>query len=92
VLDRSLSQAGFNHLVLRLGLQNEIASGTSMSVSRKADRLGRIVVQRPTDPVATTDGMLPLAETVVREAVTAMARDVLSRGSRRCPALADSAA
>jgi hypothetical protein len=50
LIDRSLSQASFNHLVLRLGLENEITSDTAISVSKKADKLGRIVVQRPADP------------------------------------------
>jgi hypothetical protein len=38
-IDRNLSQATFNHLVLRLGLENEITSSTAISVSKKADML-----------------------------------------------------
>jgi hypothetical protein len=72
LIDRSLSQAAFNHLVLRLGLENEITSDTAISVSKKADKLGRIVVQRPADPVATLEGTLSLAEAVIREAVLVM--------------------
>ena len=68
-LDTSLSQASFNHMVLRLGLENDIPSDATISVSKKADRLGRIVVQRPDDPVDTLEGRMSLAEAVVREAV-----------------------
>lgn len=46
-------QAPFNHMVLRLGLENEITSDTAISVAKKAGLLGRIVVQRPADPVET---------------------------------------
>jgi hypothetical protein len=72
LIDRSLSQAAFNHLVLRLGLEPEIPSNTALSVSKKADTLGRIAVQRPTDPVATLGGTVSLAEAVIREAVRVM--------------------
>jgi hypothetical protein len=72
LIDRSLSHASFNHLVLRLELENEIPSDTATSVSKKAAALGRIVVQRPADLVATLEGALSLAEAVVREAVTQM--------------------
>lgn len=57
-------QAPFNHMVLRLGLENEITSDTAISVAKKADLLGRIVVQRPADPVYTLEGTLALAEAV----------------------------
>ena len=40
------SQARFNRMVLRLGLENEIGSGTAVSVAKKCDSLGRIIVQR----------------------------------------------
>lgn len=75
LIDRTLGQAAFNHLVLRLGLENEITSDTAISVSKKADKLGRIVVQRPADPVATLEGTLSLAEAVIREAVHVMRPD-----------------
>ena len=48
-LNERLGQASFNHMVLRLGLENEIPSDTGMSVAKKADVLCRIVVQRPGD-------------------------------------------
>jgi hypothetical protein len=67
-----MHQAPFNHMVLRLGLEHEITSDTAISVAKKADLLGRIVVQRPADPVDTLEGTLALAETVIREAVQLM--------------------
>ena len=63
------SQARFNQMVLRLGLENEIPSRADLSVSKESDLLGRIVVQRPDDMVQTVDGSVTLAEAVVREAV-----------------------
>ena len=89
-IDKNLSQASFNHLVLRLGLENEITSNTAISVSKKADMLGRIVVQRPADQVDTLEDRLSLAEAVIREAAQLMrpepAHDVetaLARGLAR---------
>jgi hypothetical protein len=55
-----LTQAAFNHLVLRLGLESEIPSDTSLSISKKADLLGRIVVQPPDAFVETVEGRLCL--------------------------------
>jgi hypothetical protein len=63
------TQAAFNHMVLRIGLENDIPSDTTLSVAKKADRLGRIVLQRPDETVETLDGSVALAEAVVREAV-----------------------
>lgn len=67
-----MNQAPFNHMVLRLGLENEVTSYIAISVAKKADLLGRVIVQRPADPVDTLDGSLSLAEAVVREAVQLM--------------------
>ena len=63
------SQARFNQMMLRLGLENEVPSRTDLSVSKKSDMLGRVVVQRPDNIVQTVDGSVTLAEAVVREAV-----------------------
>lgn len=35
-----------NKVILRLGLEGEITSDPSLSVAKKADRLGRAVLQR----------------------------------------------
>lgn len=40
------SQARFDQMVLRLGLEGEIGPGTAVSVARKCGILGHIVVQR----------------------------------------------
>lgn len=63
------SQARFNQTVLRLGLEDEITSGTAVSVRKKCDILGRIVVQRLEQVVDTLDGTMTLGEAVVREAI-----------------------
>lgn len=63
------SQARFNQMVLRLGLEDEIGSGTVVSVAKKCDMLGRIVVQRSDQILNTLDGSVTLGEAVVREAV-----------------------
>jgi hypothetical protein len=43
-LNGRLNQAAFNHMVLRIGLENDIPSDTGLSVAKKADLLGRIIV------------------------------------------------
>lgn len=58
VLDENLTRAAFNHLVLRIGLENDIPSDTGLSVAKKADLLDRIVVQRTAEPVETLEGNL----------------------------------
>jgi hypothetical protein len=63
------SQARFNQVVLRLGLEEEIPSNTAVSVAKKCDLLGRIVVQRAEAVVKTLDGTMTLGEAVVRQAV-----------------------
>ena len=63
------SQARFNQMVLRLGLEDEIGSGTAVSVAKKCDMLGRFVVQRSDQVLDTLDGSMTLGEAVVREAV-----------------------
>lgn len=80
LLELRLSQAKFEHLVLRLGLEQFIPSGTGLSVSKKAAMLGRTVLS-PTGAtqVQTLDGTVTLTEAVVREAV-AVAENVPSPG------------
>ncbi len=62
------SQARFNQIVLRLGLEDEISSNSSISVAKKRDLLGRIVVQRADAVLDTLDGRMTLGEAVVRQA------------------------
>jgi hypothetical protein len=66
------SQARFNQLVLRLGLEDEITSSTTRSVAKKCDILGRIVLQRAATVLDTLDGSITLGEAVVREAAQLM--------------------
>jgi hypothetical protein len=47
------SQASFNQMVLRLGIEQEIPSSMEQSVKKKCVLLGRIVMQRPTEVVET---------------------------------------
>lgn len=62
------SQARFNQVVLRLGLEDEISSSTGLSVAKKCDLLGRIVVQRAETVLDTLDGSMTLGEAVIRQA------------------------
>lgn len=62
------TQGRFNQMVVRLGLETEIPSRTDISVTKKCDLLGRVVVQRPMQVVETVDGNVTLSEAVVREA------------------------
>jgi hypothetical protein len=51
-------QAHFNSVVLRLGLENEIAPDLGLAVAKKANALGRIVVQQPAEQVETIEGAM----------------------------------
>lgn len=73
------SQARFNQMVLRLGLENEIGSGTTDSVAKKCAILGRIVVQRSDQVLNTLDGTTTLGEAVVREAVQLLRAEPIHR-------------
>jgi hypothetical protein len=61
------SQARFNQMVLRLGLEDEIGSGTAVSVAKTCNVLGRIAVQRSDQVLDTLDGSMTFGEAVVRE-------------------------
>lgn len=63
------TQAAFDQLVLRLGLEKDITSGTATSVARKCALLGQIVVQSSDSIIDTLYGSMTLGEAVVREAV-----------------------
>ena len=65
-------------MVLRLGLEDEIGSGTAVSVAKTGDILGRIVVQRSDQVVETADGSMMLGEAVVREAVQLLSAEPTS--------------
>lgn len=62
------SQARFNQLVLRLGLEAEMPAGTDLSVAKKCALLGRLVLPRSASVLDTLDGLVTLGEAVIREA------------------------
>lgn len=64
-----LTQAKFDQLTVRLGLEDEIPQGSAKSVTAKSALLAGIVNQRATQIVQTLDGPVTLAEGTVREAV-----------------------
>lgn len=66
LLDRH-TQAGFDQMVLRLGLENDVSAGSGISVAKKVGQLGRIIVQRSADVIQTVEGSLTLGEAVIRE-------------------------
>lgn len=74
----ALSQARFDQLVVRLGLDDEIPQGQVMSVTAKSAILARIINRHATQNVDTLDGPVTLAEATVREAV----RVAVSQDSR----------
>lgn len=71
------TQARFNQVVLRLGLENEISSSTNISVAKKCDLLGRIVVQHSDGLLDTLDGSMTLGEAVIRQAIQLVQPDLL---------------
>lgn len=68
-------QASFNLMILRLGLENEIPSDTSLAIAKKCGILGRIAMSEGTRQVDTLDGPVSLAEAIVREALPFLARE-----------------
>jgi hypothetical protein len=70
-LGEMLTQAKFDQLVVRLGLDDEIPLGPAKSVTAKSALLARIVNQRATQVVSTLNGPMTLSEAAVREAVGA---------------------
>ncbi|WP_395708145.1 hypothetical protein [Reyranella sp.] len=69
------SQAKFNQVVLRLGLEDELPSSTGLSVAKKCDLLGRIVLKRTETVLNTVDGSMTLGEAAIREAVQLAQQD-----------------
>jgi hypothetical protein len=60
------TQASFDQMVLRLGLEHEDITG---SVKNKCAQLGRLVLLRAANLVITVEGQMTLGEAAVREAV-----------------------
>jgi len=63
------TQAGFEQMTLRLGLENEVSEGAGISVGKKVGQLGRVLVQRTADVIQTVEGTMTLGDAVVREAL-----------------------
>lgn len=63
------SQAKFDQIIVRLGLDSEIELGSSKSVTAKSALFGKAVAQRSTQVIDTVGGQMTLAEAVVRAAV-----------------------
>ncbi len=68
-LGEKFTQANFDLLVIRLGLDDEIPLGAAKSVTARSALLARIVTQRATQVISTLSGAMTLAEAAVREAV-----------------------
>ena len=62
------SQASFNQMVVRLGLEDEIPEDTGTSVQKKCAKLARIVVRESQRKVEALEGFTTLGEAVVAEA------------------------
>ena len=58
-----------NKIVLRLALEADVPEDNSLGIEKKLDRLGRVILARAADVVATVNGSATLAEAFVREAV-----------------------
>jgi hypothetical protein len=63
-----LSQARFNQMVLKLGLEDEVPQDTTLSLAKKCAMLGLAVVRRPHAALDSIDGPMTLGEALVREA------------------------
>lgn len=63
------SQAKFDQVIVRLGLNDEIQLASPKSVTAKSALLAQSVTQRATHVIDTVNGQMTLAEAVVRTAV-----------------------
>lgn len=68
-LGQKLTQANFDMLIVRIGLDEQIPLGPSKSVPAKSALLAHFVNRHATDVINTLNGSMTLAEAVVREAV-----------------------
>jgi hypothetical protein len=79
LLDGALSQAKFDQMLFRLGLEGSIPFDTSLSVSKKAALLAREIAKDGETIIPTIDGQVTLAEAIVREAVALTSASPYSR-------------
>ncbi|WP_446027567.1 hypothetical protein [Lelliottia amnigena] len=66
-----LTQAKFDQVIVRLGLDNNIALSSPKSVTAKSALLAQTITQRAEHVVSTIDGQMTLADATVRIAVGA---------------------
>lgn len=72
VLLERLTGAKFDQMVLRLGLNHVVTQGDQVSVPKKVVVLSTQVLLQPQLLVQAKDGLMPLGEALVREAVAVM--------------------
>ncbi len=58
-----------NKIVLRLGLEEEVAPGNTLGIEKKVDLLGRLVLARSGTVIETSDGSVTMVEAFVRQVV-----------------------
>jgi hypothetical protein len=63
------TQASFDQMTLRLGLEDDVSPGAGLSVAKKCGQIGRLLVQRAASIIDTVQGTMTLGEAVVREAI-----------------------
>lgn len=71
-LGRKLTQAMFDQLIVRMGLDEQLPLGPSKSVSAKCALLAHIVNRHATEVINTLNGSMTMTEAAVREAVNAV--------------------
>ncbi|AOS40469.1 hypothetical protein [Pseudomonas brassicacearum] len=74
VLLERLTQAKFDQMVQRLGLDQAVAQGDAISIPKKVVQLSQQVTLNPNQLVQTHEGLLTLAEAFVREALVVLHR------------------
>lgn len=58
-----------NKIVLRLGLEDEVAAGSTLGIEKKVDLLGRLVLARSGEVIETSEGKVTMVEAFVRQVV-----------------------
>ncbi|WP_160058391.1 hypothetical protein [Pseudomonas sp. R84] len=72
VLLEKMTQAKFDQMIQRLSLDNQVPSGDAISVPKKVVQLSHPVLLNPHQPLVTKEGLITVAEALIREAVALM--------------------
>ncbi|HEJ3470347.1 TPA: hypothetical protein SL382_003637 [Pseudomonas aeruginosa] len=72
VLLENMTQAKFDQMVQRLGLDHQVPSGDGISVPKKVVQLSHQVLLHPHQQLVTKEGLITVAEALIREAVALM--------------------